>query len=133
MMCLWLSFGQSLIKTMHTTVLLKNDFQESHKGINYLLIKDDIWKWTIIIPIVLIILNQIIANLNENFYKIDRICLCYLVFLCSEYNYSHCVHLKSTPTVEPPNKGHFGNGSFVLSSEVVLFSEIVDFLLSKPP
>jgi len=22
-------------------------------------------------------------------------------------------------TVEPPNKGHFGNGSFVLSSEVV--------------
>ena len=28
-------------------------------------------------------------------------------------------------TVEPPKKGHFGNGTFVLSSEVVLFSEVV--------
>ena len=27
-------------------------------------------------------------------------------------------------TVEPPNKGHFGNGSFVLSSEVVPISEV---------
>ena len=25
-------------------------------------------------------------------------------------------------TVEPPNKGHFGNGPFVLCSEVVLIS-----------
>ena len=29
-----------------------------------------------------------------------------------------------TITVEPPNKGHFGNGTFVLSSEVVLISEV---------
>ena len=28
-------------------------------------------------------------------------------------------------TVEPPKRGHFGNGTFVLSSEVVLFSEVV--------
>jgi len=27
-------------------------------------------------------------------------------------------------TVEPPNKAHFGNGSFVLSSEVVPVSEV---------
>ena len=27
-------------------------------------------------------------------------------------------------TVEPPKKGHFGNGTFVLSSEVVLISEV---------
>ena len=27
-------------------------------------------------------------------------------------------------TVEPPNKGHFGNRSFVLSSEVVPISEV---------
>ena len=29
-----------------------------------------------------------------------------------------------TTTVEPPKKGHFGNGTFVLSSEVVLISEV---------
>ena len=28
-------------------------------------------------------------------------------------------------TVEPPKRGHFGNGTFVLSSEVVLFLEVV--------
>ena len=28
-------------------------------------------------------------------------------------------------TVEPPKRGHFGNSTFVLSSEVVLFSEVV--------
>ena len=28
-------------------------------------------------------------------------------------------------TVEPPNRGHFGTATFVLSSEVVLFSEVV--------
>ena len=28
-------------------------------------------------------------------------------------------------TVEPPNRGHFGTVAFVLSSEVVLFSEVV--------
>ena len=27
-------------------------------------------------------------------------------------------------TVKPPNKGHFGNGSFVLCSEVVPISEV---------
>jgi len=28
-------------------------------------------------------------------------------------------------TVEPPNRGHFWTTAFVLSSEVVLFSEVV--------
>ena len=28
-------------------------------------------------------------------------------------------------TVEPLNRGHFGTAAFVLSSEVVLFSEVV--------
>ena len=32
-------------------------------------------------------------------------------------------------TVEPPNKGHFGNGSFVLSSEVVPISEVHRILI----
>jgi len=32
-------------------------------------------------------------------------------------------------TVEPPNKGHFGNGSFVLSSEVVPISEVHSLLI----
>jgi len=32
-------------------------------------------------------------------------------------------------TVEPPNKGHFGNGSFVLSSEVVPISEVHSILI----
>ena len=31
-------------------------------------------------------------------------------------------------TVEPPKKGHFGNGTFVLSSEVVLISEVHEIL-----
>ena len=30
-------------------------------------------------------------------------------------------------TVEPPNKGHFGNGPLVLFSEVVPISEVHDF------
>ena len=30
-------------------------------------------------------------------------------------------------TVEPPNKGHFGNGPLVLYSEVVPISEVHDF------
>ena len=36
-------------------------------------------------------------------------------------NYACYIHLS---TVEPPNKGHFGNGSFVLCSEVVPISEV---------
>ena len=28
-------------------------------------------------------------------------------------------------TVEPPNRGHFRTAAFVLSSEVVLFSEVI--------
>ena len=32
-------------------------------------------------------------------------------------------------TVEPPNKGHFGNGFFVLSSEVVPISEVHHILI----
>ena len=32
-------------------------------------------------------------------------------------------------TVEPPYKGHFGNGSFVLSSEVVPISEVHHILI----
>ena len=31
-------------------------------------------------------------------------------------------------TVEPPNKGHFGNGPFVLCSEVVLISDVCHIL-----
>ena len=31
-------------------------------------------------------------------------------------------------TVEPPKKGHFGNGTFVFSSEVVLLSEVHQFI-----
>ena len=34
-------------------------------------------------------------------------------------------HCDIQTTVEPPKRGHFGNGTFVLSSEVVLFSEVV--------
>ena len=34
-------------------------------------------------------------------------------------------------TVEPLNKGHFGNGSFVLSSEVVPISEVHHVLIIK--
>ena len=30
-------------------------------------------------------------------------------------------------TVEPPNKGHFGNGPLVLCSEIVPISEVHDF------
>ena len=30
-------------------------------------------------------------------------------------------------TVEPPNKGHFGNGPLILCSEVVPISEVHDF------
>ena len=36
----------------------------------------------------------------------------------------YILHLKVV-TVEPPKRGHFGDGTFVLSSEVVLFSEVV--------
>ena len=38
-----------------------------------------------------------------------------------------CPHASTTDgiTVEPPNRGHFGIAAFVLSSEVVLFSEVV--------
>ena len=49
-------------------------------------------------------------------------------------NVQGCKTLKSAAkaeewsTVEPPNKGHFGNGPFVLSSEVVPISE-VDWLV----
>ena len=35
------------------------------------------------------------------------------------------VDILSVNTVEPPNRGHFGTAAFVLSSEVVLFSEVV--------
>ena len=36
-------------------------------------------------------------------------------------------------TVESPNRGHFGTAAFVLSSEVVLFSEVVKYLFCIPP
>ena len=36
---------------------------------------------------------------------------------------------KACATVEPPNKGHFGNRSFVLSSEVVPISEVHRILI----
>ena len=38
---------------------------------------------------------------------------------------SYSVDSAFEDTVEPPKRGHFGNGTFVLSSEVVLFSEVV--------
>ena len=51
-----------------------------------------------------------------------------------EYSYNTCnlsskslyghVHYDLRGTVEPPNKGHFGNGSFVLCLEVVPISEV---------
>ena len=36
-------------------------------------------------------------------------------------------------TVEPLNRGHFGTTAFVLSFEVVLFSEVVYYLPCIPP
>ena len=48
-------------------------------------------------------------------------------FLTQEL-YSKSVYFKAY-TVEPPNKGHFGNGSFVLSSEVVPISEVHHVLI----
>ena len=38
-----------------------------------------------------------------------------------------CIHKLNglIETTEPPNRGHFGTAAFVLSSEVVLFSEVV--------
>ena len=44
---------------------------------------------------------------------------CKKVHYYEQYN---CPKLHNT--VEPPNKGHFGNGFFVLSSEVVPISEV---------
>ena len=45
---------------------------------------------------------------------------------CTSYLSEICQQVVDvTGTVEPPKRGHFGNGTFVLSSEVVLFSEIV--------
>ena len=35
-------------------------------------------------------------------------------------------------TVKPPKRGHFGTVAFVLSSEVVLLSEVAPFLLLNP-
>ena len=43
--------------------------------------------------------------------------------------WTHCMQT----TVEPPNRGHFGTVAFVLSSEVVLFSEVVYYLPCIPP
>ena len=37
-----------------------------------------------------------------------------------------------TTTVKPPKRGHFGTVAFVLSSEVVLLSEVAPFLLLNP-
>jgi len=39
---------------------------------------------------------------------------------CGRQAYVHAINY----TVEPLNKGHFGNRSFVLSSEVVPISEV---------
>ena len=38
---------------------------------------------------------------------------------------TYSVDVMYNDTVEPPNRGHFGTAVFVLSSEVVLFSEVV--------
>jgi len=37
----------------------------------------------------------------------------------------HVVQAVFPPKDGPPNRGHFGTAAFVLSSEVVLFSEVV--------
>ena len=37
------------------------------------------------------------------------------------------LHFLFLATVEPPNKGHFGNGPLVLCSEIVPISEVHDF------
>ena len=40
--------------------------------------------------------------------------------------------LQGMYTVKPPKRGHFGTVAFVLSSEVVLLSEVAPFLLLNP-
>ena len=52
-----------------------------------------------------------------------------LFFLVSTNNTDLLIGKEST--VKPLNKGHFGTAAFVLSLEVVLFLEVVDFLLFK--
>ena len=44
-----------------------------------------------------------------------------LCFIVSQLGDTVC----NSYTVEPPKRGHFGTAAFVLSSEVVLFSEVV--------
>ena len=46
----------------------------------------------------------------------------------AKMHHTWCILLDDTGyTVEPPNKGHFGNGALVLCSEVVPISEVPDF------
>ena len=40
--------------------------------------------------------------------------------------------IEYSATVKPPKRGHFGTVAFVLSSEVVLLSEVAPFLLLNP-
>ena len=55
----------------------------------------------------------------------DHIYTCIIRFITSYiYNYRLTAKSQRITTVEPPKKGHFGNGTFVLSSEVVLLSEV---------
>ena len=49
--------------------------------------------------------------------------------LIKALNGIHPVSPNRLTTVEPLNKGHFGNGSFVLSSEVVPISEVHRILM----
>jgi len=46
------------------------------------------------------------------------------VFLAFQSTKSFSREIKAG-TIEPQNRGHFGTAAFVLSSELVLFSEVV--------
>ena len=50
-----------------------------------------------------------------------NLCTKKYALMCEAY----AVQMHIPSTVEPPNRGHFGTAAFVLSSEVVLFSEVV--------
>ena len=56
-------------------------------------------------------------------------CSCIVLFITAISTTAYNNYFTRLYTVEPPNKGHFGNGSFVLSSEVVPISEVHCILL----
>ena len=66
------------------------------------------------------------------------VCMYTLITVCPKFCESivlvqQCHRLISISyTVKPPKRGHFGTVAFVLSSEVVLLSEVAPFLLLNP-